>query len=457
MFEKSTIMKDSDWIIIFKLKEFNSCLTSNELIQLSLGCKMFRECLIRYIYVKFDFTLYANFGNYNSCIVSRGEYKKGSTMVYVSNPFKSLGRVLTKNKARFKLELENFHYKPRKLVVYNAEYYYYLLYDIPSVFSKLTTIIISYSNFLYEQLQYLLDNIKCLENLELSNSNLIQDAQSPDITPINWPNSLKKLKICNNLVARIDDIQKSILIINNYIISSSTSQLYFSLKHLSKLLSFEYQLFSEQFDDENLWEFLKLNSQIKNLIIRVPDFHPKLFEAIQCIDSISSLHLEFMKYHNYGVNYNNLPIISNISSLTITLYDKPDINDIIIDKFINLTELTVQIYSKDFDKLINLSKKLSIVKSLSLNISIENSNVKKFRFPWLDNLKELNFILYSDIYLTDIDWDINSCPNLKVVKFSKVKGTVYFEQPKFNPGLFDCWKVVYFPHKTTFFKVGHHS
>ncbi|KXN70325.1 hypothetical protein CONCODRAFT_70788 [Conidiobolus coronatus NRRL 28638] len=436
-------MKDSNWIIIFRLKEFSNYFTKDELIQLSLGCKVFRSCLSRYIFNSFNFRSFTDIGKYNDSIISDNEHINDHNRVYIYNPFKPLDSDLTKSKAQFNLDLKLFPNQPMELVVQSAEYYYHILYDIPNVFTKLTTVIISHSILQCELFQDLLNNLDCLNSLELSNSSLIQFTKSSDITPIEWPSSLKRLKVCNNKTVRVEDRQKNIILVNGRVQSSSNGNLTFTLKHLPKLTSFEYQLLFLQFDDENLWEFLKLNSQIKNLIIRVPDFHPELFAAIQCIDNLSVLHLKFMIYNTFEVDYNNLPILNNITSLTITLYDKPDINNIIIDKFPNLAELTVEIDSKDTIKLATMTKKLSNVKNLNLKITFQRLKIKKFVFPKLDNLYSLEFILDNGIYLNDIDWNFDSCSNLKLVKFSKAESKVYMNLPKMNPELIDNWKAVY--------------
>jgi hypothetical protein len=446
-------MKDTDWIIIFRLKEFSDYFTKDELIRISLSCKAFRSCLSRSIFSSFNFSSFAYIGKYNDCIISDSEYISDQNRTYIHNPFKPLNRDLTKSKAQFSLDLKLFPNKPMELVVHNAEYYYHLLYDIPNVFTKLTTVTISHSSLQYELFQYLLNNISCLNNLELSNCSLIQFAKSSDITPIEWPNSLKRLKACNNKTVRVEDRQKNILLVNGRVQSSSNGNLAFSLKHLPKLVSFEYRLLFLQFDDENLWEFLKLNSQIKSLVIRVPDFHPELFAAIQCIDNVSTLNLKFMIYNTFEVDYSSLPTLNNITCLTITLYDKPDINDIIIDKFPNLTELTVEIDSKDSMKLATMTKKLSNVKSLSLKITFQRLKVKKFVFPKLDNLYNLEFILDYGTYLNDIEWNVDSCTNLRLVKFSKAGSEVNRNLPKMNPELIDNWKTVYFPHKVTYYRM----
>jgi hypothetical protein len=359
---------------------------------------------------------------------------------------------LTKSKAQFNLDLRLIPNKPIKLIVYNSEYYYHLLCDIPSVFTKLTTMVVSHSSLRCEILQYLLDNIKCLDSLELSNSSLIQLDPSSNFVPINWPNSLKKLKACNNRIARVEDRQRDLLLVNGRVQNSLNANLIFTLKHLPKLVSFEYRLLALQFDDENLWEFLKLNPQITNLIIRVPNYHPTLFSAIKSIDNLSNLHLVFMIYSNFEVDYINLPILYSIVSLTVNLYDKPGISDILIGKFPNLVDLTVEMDSKDSVKLTSMTKKLLNVKNLSLKIIFQSLNIKKFTFPKIDNLNSLEFVLNSDTYLNDIDWNVDSCPNLKVVNFSKVKSLVYRDRPKNNPEVIDNWKVVYFPHKVKYYR-----
>jgi hypothetical protein len=445
-------MKDSDWIVIFKLNEFINYLDNNALIRLSLGCKLFRKCLTPVIFSYFNFTSYVELGPYNSCIISNSVHKSDRIRTYIHNPFKPLSVDLDKNKAQFNLDLKLLPNKPIKLLVYDADYYYHLLYDVPSVFTNLTTIIISDSSLQFELFQCLLDNTCCLDILELSNSTLIQSFQSQNLDAVSWPSSLKKIKACNNKIVRVDDGQSIMLFFNGYIQGNSIDQLSFSLKNLPKLVYFEYQLFLEQFDDENLWGFLKLNSQIKCLKILVAEFHLELFEAIQHITCLSSLDLKFLTY-NYEVDYNNLAVINSVSFLTITLYNRPDINDLIIEKFPNLTELTVEMDSKDFEKLINLTKKLFSIKNLNLKINLDYLYISEFNFPKVDNLKDLEFILGWSIYLNDIIWKVDSCSNLKLVKFTNISHYVYKDEPNTNPELIYNWKAVYFPHKITYHRI----
>ncbi|KXN70319.1 hypothetical protein CONCODRAFT_78927 [Conidiobolus coronatus NRRL 28638] len=56
-------------------------------------------------------------------------------------------------------------------------------------------------------------------------------------------------------------------------------------------------------------------------------------------------------------------------------------------------------------------------------------------------------------YIDDISLNVSHCSNLKAVKFLKVKGSIYKEYPTTNPKLVDCWNVVYFPHKATYYRI----
>ncbi|KXN70324.1 hypothetical protein CONCODRAFT_170858 [Conidiobolus coronatus NRRL 28638] len=229
--------------------------------------------------------------------------------------------------------------------------------------------------------------------------------------------------------------------------------LLFSLKHLRNLVSFEHEKFYLQNNDDNICEFLKLNPQLTSLKILHSSFNPEMFSSIKYIENLSNLYLSCRNYEINEPDYSNIPTITSVTSLTISLSRISEIGWKIIEKFPNLTELLVQMHCSDLDKLSTLAKMLSSVKSLSLKIILNLAYSKELNIPNIDNLKGLEFIMQYGTYIDDIKLNISSCPNLNVAKFSKAKGLVYEKQPKINPRMIDCWNVVYFPHRVTYYRV----
>jgi hypothetical protein len=302
-------------------------------------------------------------------------------------------------------------------------------------------------------LQYLLDNLCCLDNIELSNNNLVQCTPRSSQTGVNWPSSLKKLKVSNNNVVYVEQNGELALLPENDIHGIPMDIMLFSLNSLQYLVSFEHEKFYLQNNDDNICEFLKLNPQLENLKISHSNFNPEIFSSIKHIDKLSNLYLTCRNYEISEVDYSNIPFITTVTSLTISLSRISEISCNIIEKFPNLTDLLVQMHCSDLDKLSTLAKMLSSVKNLSIKIILNLAYSKELNIQNLDNLKGLEFILQYGTYIDDIKLNVSSCSNLKVVKFSKAKGFVYEEQPKTNPRLTDCWSVVYFPHRVTYYRI----
>jgi hypothetical protein len=446
-------MKDSNWIIVLKLKDFVHYFSIDDLIQLSLICKKFRNCLSPIIFNTFNFSNFTKNMSYETCNTFNSEHGNSSYMIYYSSLVKQLNSKMIESKNQFKLDLKLLPNPPRKLEIYDIEKVYYLLYDIPNVFSKLTTMAISNSTFQFKILQYLLDNLYCLDNIALSSNNLLQYAPRSTQIAISWPSTLKKLKVSNNNVIYIEHSEEPALLTLEYMHNIPIDYLVFSLKRLHKLKSFEHGKFYLQNNDDNICEFLKLNSQLTSLKILHSSFNPEIFSSIKQIENLSSLYLSYNNYEISEVNYSNATDLTNVEFLAITLSRISEINCKIIEKFPNLTNLLVEMHCVDLEKLSILANNLNSVKNLSLKININLLDSKELNIANIDCLKRIEFIMHYGTYIDDINLGVSFCSNLKVVEFSKAKGLIYKEYPKINPKLINCWNVVYFPHKATYYRI----
>ncbi|KXN70318.1 hypothetical protein CONCODRAFT_70781 [Conidiobolus coronatus NRRL 28638] len=446
-------MKDADWILIFKLKEFIDYFSINDLIQLSLICKKFRNCLSSAIFSTFNFNNFTNMRSYKTCVISDIENRYGSRVIHLHNAHSPLNSEMIDNIGKFNLDIKLYPIQSKKLEICYAEHYFYLLQAIPSLFTRLTTVAISNSKIKFETLQYLLDSIACLDNVELSNNKLTHNSLRSTAVYIKWPNSLKSLKICSNMISRIEDVNNSISPLTTIFRLTPTDYPLLYLKCLSKLKYFEYKHICLQPEYKNLCEFLKLNPQITSLKMTVTAFHPKLLTAVEHVNSLYNLHLSYERDQMSEVEYSHLSTLNTSGFVTITIHDFCKNYDKIIKKFPSLAGLLVEMDCSSIEKLFTLIKKLPSANNLHLKINLEHSNALKLTFPKLNNLNSLEFILNSTTSIKNISWNVDSCPNLKLVKFSKAKDQFYTSRPKINRKLTGCWKIIYFPNSVAYYKV----
>ncbi|KXN67824.1 hypothetical protein CONCODRAFT_167089 [Conidiobolus coronatus NRRL 28638] len=427
-------MKDSDWITIFKLKEFTSYFDIKDLIQLSLCCQKFRKCLIIEISRSFNFTSFVKNHDYKSCTVVEEdeEYKiiepllaelcsidEAGLVYYVHNPYKPLTSKFIESKDQFVSDLKQLQNQPILLKIKFLADYHYLLYDVPSVFTKLSTIIISGSQLKLEELQYLLNNLKYLSDLELSKNRLLQYSQDLNQTFINWSDSLKKLKIFDNVIAYLQDNENSVPSDYGFMQTTAVESIKLAPKCLSKLVYFECNSFSLQFEAYGYWKFFQHNPQIKDLKIGCHRFNFHLFTAISCIEGLDHLDLISNSYNMSESELNHIPLNNTVTKLTIHLNNSFERGDKLIEKFPNLKELFIEMSSESYYDLFALMKKFPNINSLKLKINLKSSEIVDITFPKLDNLTSLVLNLNSSIDFSDFNCNVSSCTNLKGIKFTK--------------------------------------
>ncbi|KXN65024.1 hypothetical protein CONCODRAFT_13539 [Conidiobolus coronatus NRRL 28638] len=315
-------------------------------------------------------------------------------------------------------ELED-GWKPSKLIirVYNK---YYLLENITSVFTVLTSLVISSSRTKAKTFQYLLDNITYLESLSLSDTSLY-DIPYSDSALVNWPTSLKKLKIYNNKSSYYNG-NNTVLAVSNISGHFKYSKLSFSSRNLPNLKYLHYST-NIQTRGLEIIDFLALNPQIKHLKLTGNCFYTKLLATIKSVYRLSNLSLDFRVYSTIEAELKNISQLNNISCLTIAWECFGDINQI------------------------------PTIKDIVLKVEIRSIGVKIFKFPESSNLKEVEFNFSSFKRFEVVKWDASACPKLKLIKFVKNEDDKEpFDMSKLNPELEDGWKVVYLPLKISYYR-----
>ncbi|KXN67823.1 hypothetical protein CONCODRAFT_79990 [Conidiobolus coronatus NRRL 28638] len=451
-------MSNTNWIVVFKLNEFISCFNDKELIQLSMSCKKLRACLTPTIFKTYNFCSFIDTRNYKGYDIAEDDedYERDEDeddIIYIRNPYKQLTRKFIENKVQFNQDLKLYPCKPKLFSVCYLKDYSYLLYDISDAFSTLSGVILTKLYCKIETIQYLLDNLKYLSNFELSSNYIFQYSQNNTQIPINWPISLKKLKIGSNMVAYVEDKESSILTKRDAILDLHVQLLSLTPKYLPKLKHFDYVFSIQQDEIDGFSSFIELNPQLENLKIVGFSVHPQLFRTIKFIDKLTCLSLNFTVYKLSESDFTSLPDLSTVACLIIHLdYNSIEVHKL-IDKFPNLKELTVEMYDEIFEELYVLSKNYPKIKTLNVKIHLKYFASKMIILPKLENLTSLEIILNRSNYFNHTDWNADSCPNLNVVKFSLDKSQAPFKLEKLFRKLDRGWKQVFSPYKISLYKI----
>ncbi|KXN67714.1 hypothetical protein CONCODRAFT_10165 [Conidiobolus coronatus NRRL 28638] len=165
-------MIEPNWITIFKLKDFNGYLKTSELIQLRMSCKKFRSLLNFTVRENFNFVSFVESNKYKSYVInecftlseaesngsdreeddynSDGDVSDSNNswadVLHLQNPYKPLTEEFIESKNRFKSDLNLYRTQPKKLSLHLCKDHYYLLCVIPSIFSKLSSLVITNSH-----------------------------------------------------------------------------------------------------------------------------------------------------------------------------------------------------------------------------------------------------------------------------------------------------------------------
>jgi hypothetical protein len=473
---------EANWIIIFKLKDFNAYLSTSELIQLSMGCKKFRNLLNITACMSFNFVSFVESNTYKSYAIDefstlseagnnvndREEYEYNSNnededengsenswadVLHLQNPYKPLTEEFIESKNRFSSDLNLYKSQPKHLLLHLCKDYYYLLCSIPSIFSKLSLLVITNSHIKVEIFQHLLDSLVNLESLEFSRSYLLQYSPSYKQSSIKWPTSLTKLKFTDNYASFIKDQERPVILYEGEIKNSTCLYLKLSPQHLQKLTTFECRVFGGQSEVDGVMEFISLNPCIKKLKIGGSNLNRKLFDAIKFHLNLNHLELSYFRYDILEPELVNFPILSSITYLSISLRDLADNLDQIIEKLPNLSRIFIEMRYGSFDKLIDLASKLPKVKSLNLKMYYRRKHPIEIHLPKIDNLISLEFALNSFSAFAKVKLNLDACKSLKLVKFSADERQSAQYKSNLSPEFTSNWKAIHYYRSISYYRV----
>ncbi|KXN67719.1 hypothetical protein CONCODRAFT_86810 [Conidiobolus coronatus NRRL 28638] len=436
-------MTTVNWIQILKLKEFQNYFNAHELQQLSMVSNKFRASLIKAIFKTFNFRKFILYREYYSYFNNKAEYDDLVLITQSVNPYKPLTSDFISSKNTFKLDLKEFLSYPSQLIISNCYDYSYLLFDVAKPFSNLTNVTISHSQLQFELFQHLLDSLNYLENVELLNTKFIQYTQNSIQTPFNWPNTLKKLKFCYNELGYAFNKEAPIRVSIHGTYKIPMNDLILSPQKLPNLESFEYSMLGNLTNNDSVFNFLILNQQIKQLKIDIDDFDRSLFNSIKLLGNLNHLGLNVIEFGPNEPQVAKLPVLNTVSHLSTSFYYILENRDSIFNMFPNLDSLTVKFDEYTDENVLILISIFPNIKCLSLNIHYIHTKPNELTLPKLNNLLRIEFNLFCNIELniSNIKWNTETCPNLKLVKFTKLDDDIPFKEPQLNLRMENDWKI----------------
>ncbi|KXN67122.1 hypothetical protein CONCODRAFT_10856 [Conidiobolus coronatus NRRL 28638] len=145
------------------------------------------------------------------------------------------------------------------------------------------------------------------------------------------------------------------------------------------------------------------------------------------------------------------PALYSVKSLDIT-YHGDDFNfDHLANHYPSVTNLFVGFGSKNpsiLNIFISKLKNFKNLTNLKLEFRLFSNKVYELNICDLRSLKSAEFLCYSNFKLIDFSWNVYSCPNLSIVKFSGSNAN----NPMLRAKLSDYWDVVYLPYTTSFYR-----
>ncbi|KXN67718.1 hypothetical protein CONCODRAFT_80021 [Conidiobolus coronatus NRRL 28638] len=444
-------MKDLNWELVFKLKEFKAYYNSWDLNELSMTCKKFRNLLNSAVFKNFNFIAYVEANGYKSfktevveeeeeineantprnnnpdfamCILPRNRDYKADVSNRI-NPYLPLTDEYIECKNQFKSDLKNLHIQPKQVGLYYSKDYYYLLRDIPDAFSKLSTLTITYSHLTVESLQHMLDNLNYLENFELTRY---------------------------NFASFVKDKLNPIRLYTGEITNAGSTYLRLTPKHLPKLTNLECKVFGQDHEIEYLDNFLKLNTQIKNLKIGGGNLSKKTFDIFKSYENLTHLELSYLGYELSESDFNDFPILNRVSHLSILLRSDAESLHQLILKFPNLTSCLIEAIFGDFDQFYDICINLPKIKNLYLKKHSSWGHPIEITLPKIDNLTGIEFSLHSFSEYEKFKMNADSCKNLKSIKFIEDGEQISSDDSKLSPQLTGSWKVVHFHRSFSYYR-----
>ncbi|KXN64609.1 hypothetical protein CONCODRAFT_170984 [Conidiobolus coronatus NRRL 28638] len=329
-------MNNSDWNIIFKLNEFSNYFSGKGLIQLSMSSKKSRNLLAKDIFKTLNLRSFICDKDYSSLFIKEISQNYSKYNIFI-NPFKPLSSELIESKIKFINDLKKFNRVLKSLVVNECVRYHYLLNEIPYISSNITTLIFKNSHFRLDTFQYLLDNFKCLEKLELFENTILHNAEISNEYTVKYPISLRSLILYENNVMMISDKVSSISI-HEYCIGKETYNLIVTYQYLPNLVTFGHDMELSNSNEKEIFNFINLNPQLKSLILIGLYFIESLFYIIKDYENIISLEIDCENCID-GHDPEEIPVLHNIKYLHVKYFNC--IGYIIKDKFPNLTDLVI--------------------------------------------------------------------------------------------------------------------
>jgi hypothetical protein len=436
-------MNNINWNIIIKLKDFSEYFCNKDLIQLSMSCKKSREVLTKEVFNTFNLLSFTSSKDYSSLIFKLNTDKYSEKFYTFTNPYKPLTSGLTRSKKRFSNDLKLLNKSINKFVVNDYQKYRYLLNEIPCVFPNITTLVLNDSMFTLNALQSLFDNFKYLEKLELTCNLILHDERISGEYTFNYPISLTSLKLHGNNVGIIYDKVNSIVRCE-YVRGLSMHQ------HIPNLISFDYIMMDSSLASENeLFEFIRLNPQLKYLKLSGDQFYFELFNILRNSENLTHLKLDCI-FNLYDLKDYNFPSLIHIKYLHLESY-YDEYNSFLMKRFPYVTKLVLGFDGNYNRKVKWFIEHFGVLKNLRLITKREISYTENFTINEVTDLEKIDIeFSYKNGSFDPIYLNIKNCRKLKLITFTKNASHAQFENSKDNQNVFIRWRYLYFPHKLAY-------
>jgi hypothetical protein len=384
-------MNNNDWINILKLNGLRDYLSNNDSIQLSTSSKKLRRLFFKDSIKTFNFSSFATTKDYPSLFIKQETGKYGDKTNTFINPFKPLTNELIESKKKFNNDLKIFNGSPKKIVVDDFGRYHYLLNEAPIIFPNITTLVLNNSEFTIDLFQYMLDNFKYLENLELTENILFHNAENSHEYTINYPISLKSLKLGNNRVMMVQDKINPISITGNKY-ATPAHEFNGTYQHLPNLAALDHNTECNwPYENGDLFEFIRLNPQLESLKLSGNAFNFELFDIIKDYENLT--HFVF-DCHHYWMDLEDyeMPVLHNIKQLHLKIGIE-SLDEIFIGNFPNVNDLIIEFDGRINNRENDLIESFKNLKSLKLVSGDKTCSIVELTLPELNNLENLEFVL----------------------------------------------------------------
>jgi hypothetical protein len=383
---------------------------------------------------------------------------------YTLNPFKPLTDAFLESKSKFQLDLNQFQYQLKKLNFFSVCNHSYLIHDLVNRLTGIKILSIRLSEICIDDFQHLLDSLPFLEDLDFHENVLITRRTDSYSYYINWPLNLKKLMLNKNKVGYINDTEEYFKdglreSLNAEFVEFKLYPICFP--NLKSLSLFEREWLDYHEISNSYYSFLKENTHVEELSIGYLLVKLELFEIIRKFSNLTKLKLSipsfegirFFNSASQNIKFSDIkaPVLSSIKNLDITYHGDLSIFDYIPKHYPNVTNLFVDTMSENCTHLNVLISKLKNFKhltSLKIKSYYSDKEVYELDFSGLKCLKSIEFIYYGNVNLRDFIWNVNSCPDLRIVKFSGSN----INSDKLRTELSSNWDISHFPNKTSFYR-----